>query len=158
MTSDTVSVEIRNNASPYNVIEMRKAVLNDSGKGNFNYTLVTDNTPYYIAVKHRNTIETWSSAGVSFVSSVAQYNFTDASSRSYGNNAVQINSRFAFYSGDVDQDDIIDLSDLTIIDNDASNFQTGYINSDVNGDTLADLADMSISDNNAFNVITIIRP
>ena len=158
MTSDTVSVEIRNNASPYNVIEMRKAVLNDSGKGNFTYSLVTDNTPYYIAVKHRNTIETWSSAGVSFVSSVAQYNFTDASSRSYGNNAVQINSRFAFYSGDVDQDDIVDLSDLTIIDNDASNFQTGYISSDVNGDSLADLADMSISDNNAFNVITIIRP
>ncbi|HAY33394.1 MAG TPA: S8 family serine peptidase, partial [Ignavibacteria bacterium] len=158
MISDTATVELRNNSSPYNIIDVRKSVLSDSGKGNFNFTEISDNTPYYIVVKHRNSMETWSSAGVSFVSSVAQYDFTDASSKSYGNNAAQINSRYAFFSGDADQDNIIDLSDLTIIDNDASNFLSGYLNSDVNGDTLADLADLAITDNNAFNVITIIRP
>ena len=69
-----------------------------------------------------------------------------------------INTRYTIYSGDVTQDGIVDLADLSPIDNDAFNFVIGYVPSDTNGDTLVDLNDLSVTDNNAFNIITIMRP
>ncbi|MFZ1319969.1 MAG: S8 family serine peptidase [Ignavibacteria bacterium] len=158
MVSDSALVQLRNTNSPYNIIDSEKAVLNDSGKGNFNFSSASNSTPYFIAVKHRNSIETWSAGGVSFSSSLAAYNFTDASSKAYGNNLTLINTRYTIYSGDVTQDGIVDLADLSPIDNDAFNFVIGYVPSDTNGDTLVDLNDLSVTDNNAFNIITIMRP
>jgi len=60
--------------------------------------------------------------------------------------------------GDVNQDGIIDGNDLSLIDNDASNFVTGYVATDLNGDLFVDAADLSIVDNNSINAIVVIRP
>ncbi len=65
---------------------------------------------------------------------------------------------YAFYSGDVNQDGIIEGVDLALIDNDATNFITGYVRTDVNGDQFVDGTDAAITDNNAFNFVTLIRP
>ena len=62
------------------------------------------------------------------------------------------------YSGDVNQDDIIDASDIGLIDNDAFNFVSGYIPTDLTGDGTADGSDASIADNNAWNFVSVIRP
>ncbi|MBS1518735.1 MAG: S8 family serine peptidase [Bacteroidetes bacterium] len=158
MISDSMLVQLRAFNSPYVIVDSKKAVMNDSGKGDFNFSSASDNTPYYVILKHRNSIETWSSAGVSFTASLANYNFTDIISRAYGSNLKQKGSRFTIYSGDVNQDNIIDITDLSLIDNDAYSFTLGYVPSDVNGDGLVDIADLAITDNNALNVITIIRP
>ncbi|MEO8211524.1 MAG: dockerin type I domain-containing protein, partial [bacterium] len=66
--------------------------------------------------------------------------------------------KFAIYSGDVNQDGVIDGSDAAIIDNDAYNFITGYVESDVNGDGIVDGSDAIIVDNNIRRFVSVIRP
>jgi len=45
------------------------------------------------------------------------------------------------YSGDVNQDGVVDGSDQPIIGNTAFNFSTGYLSSDLNGDSFVDASD-----------------
>ena len=52
----------------------------------------------------------------------------------------------------------MDVSDLSLIDNDAFNFASGYIPTDINGDDVTDLSDGLITENNAVNFITKISP
>jgi hypothetical protein len=58
----------------------------------------------------------------------------------------------------VNQDDVIDATDLSLIDNGAMAFVTGYVSADLNGDNFVDGTDYSIGDNNAANYITAITP
>ena len=60
------------------------------------------------------------------------------------------------YSGDVNSDGIIDVSDLSSIDNDINNSNSGYIPTDLNGDYFVDASDGSIADNNVSNSLFII--
>ncbi|MEO8209094.1 MAG: dockerin type I domain-containing protein, partial [bacterium] len=116
---------------------------------------------YYLVLKHRNSIETWSSVGNAFISDTAYYNFASSSSQAFGNNMQQVDTspvKFAIYSGDVNQDGVIDLGDESLIDNDANNFNSGYVHTDVNGDNFVDIADLAIVDNNAFNFVSKIIP
>ena len=118
---------------------------------------------YYIVVKHRNSIETWSkSGGESYTrGSALGFNFIQPVGQAYNNNQSLIDAGFGFYGlfgGDCNQDGIIDVADLGIIDNDASNFASGYVISDLNGDDFADLSDYAIADNNASNFVTKMTP
>lgn len=65
---------------------------------------------------------------------------------------------YAIFSGDVNQDDAIDLTDIANIFNDASIFQGGYIATDVNGDYFVDLSDVTIAFNNSAAFVSVIRP
>jgi len=58
----------------------------------------------------------------------------------------------------VNQDGIIDLSDGSLIDNDAFNFSSGYLPTDVNGDGIIDVSDAVYADNNGFNFVGKITP
>ena len=91
---------------------------------------------YYLQVKHRNALETWSKTGGEAITKgiFASYDFTSAQSQGYGNNLVLTGSYWLFYSGDVNNDGSIDGTDLSEIDNDAFNFESGYRVTDVNGD------------------------
>ena len=87
-----------------------------------------------------------------------EYDFTMDSTSAYGNNLVLKGSKYCIYSGDVNQDGIIDASDNTVIDNNSYNFVIGYESSDLNGDGITDLADLLICENNAFDIIVSISP
>ncbi len=54
--------------------------------------------------------------------------------------------RFAIYSGDVNQDGIIDASDISAIENAVGT--TGYVTTDLTGDDFVDASDISIVENN----------
>ena len=129
--SDTVIVYLRNSGSPYAIVDSAKAVINSvTLTGSFKiFNAATGN--YYIEIRHRNTIETWSSNAVSYTSlSTINYNFSTASTQAFGSNQIQVDAspvRFAIYSGDVNQDGTIDLTDGSLIDNDAFNFASGYL-------------------------------
>jgi hypothetical protein len=58
----------------------------------------------------------------------------------------------------VNQDGIVDFSDLSAIDNDSFNFVSGYVTTDITGDFFVDFTDLSIGDNNSFNFIGVINP
>ncbi len=151
MYSDTVMVYLRNDSSPYFIIDSAKGVLDNSGYGTFNFSNAVNGTTYYLELRHRNSISTWSASGVNFSNSLLNYDFSDLISRSYGNNMKQIDSapdKFAIFSGDVDQDGLIDASDLSDGDNDAAVSLSGYVNTDVTGDDYVDAEDISIVENN----------
>jgi len=149
MISDTLTVEIRNGSSPYALVESKKAVVGTNGIGSFNFFTAVNSADYYLAIKHRNSIQTWTKLGTNqFAESELAYNFTIAATQAYGDNMVQKGSKWCIFSGDVNQDGVVDLSDMIEVDNDNANFVTGYVVSDVNGDEVTDLSDMIIVDNN----------
>ncbi|MBL0106463.1 MAG: hypothetical protein IPP52_03990 [Ignavibacteria bacterium] len=161
MIGDTIEVELRNNFSPYSLVESATGYLNDSGKCILDFHYAVNGVNYFIVFKHRNSIETWSiTPGQSFSGDVLNFDFL-SSANVYGGNVGLIDSVPLWYgilSGDVNQDGIIDGNDLSLIDNDASNFVTGYVVTDLNGDLFVDAADLSIVDNNPINAIVVVRP
>ncbi|MBX7041388.1 MAG: hypothetical protein K1X85_00675 [Ignavibacteria bacterium] len=161
LVPDAVTVELHQSTSPFGIMDYNASGLGSSGTGRFYLCNAVNGTSYYVVLKHRNSVETWSSAGVLFTAGTANYDFTSSASQAYGSNMVQVDVspvEFAVYSGDVNQDGTVDASDLGVIDNDAFTFASGYIPSDLNGDGFADASDYSLADNNAFNFVGRIAP
>jgi len=158
LTGDSVKVYLRNIFSPYTLVDSARGYLNSSGMDTLNFQNAANSTSYYVVVSHRNSIETWSAGGNSFVNHSLTYDFTTSSAQAFGNNMKQKGSRWTIFSGDVNQDGFVDASDISLIDNDAFNFIAGYIYTDLNGDNIADGSDLGIADNNSFNFVSVIRP
>ncbi|MEZ4821021.1 MAG: hypothetical protein R2942_00915 [Ignavibacteria bacterium] len=66
--------------------------------------------------------------------------------------------RYAAYSGDVNQDGIVDASDLININNDAVLFTTGYKVTDITGNNVTDLSDIVLCMNNSSIFVSKITP
>lgn len=66
--------------------------------------------------------------------------------------------KWAFFSGDVNQDGAVDTGDMSPVDNDAAAFASGYLATDVNGDGMVDTADITLIDNNAATFTGSITP
>ena len=159
---DTVRIYLRDTIAPYIIADSAKSYLNTNGTATFNFTNAQNNKRYYIQIKHRNSIQTWSKAGGEiFISSVMNYNFTSSSAQAFGSNMTQIDTsplRFGIYSGDSNQDGIIDAADISIIENDAAILLSGYVSTDINGDNIVDGSDISLVENNAVLGIIVIKP
>ncbi|MBK8553416.1 MAG: hypothetical protein IPL53_21070 [Ignavibacteria bacterium] len=161
MVQDTVTVYLRNSSSPYDAVDSAKAYLNSSGSDTISFINAVNSVPYYIQLKHRNSIETWSNGAQIFTGSSLIYNFTTSTSQAFGNNAIQVDTspvRFAIYSGDANQDGLVDLNDVISVYNAATAFATGYIQHDMNGDNIADLNDVLITYNNSNAFVSKILP
>lgn len=155
---DTVKIFLANNSSPFNVSDSAIVKLNSSGNAVANF-IHTSGGNYYIKILHRNAIETWSSSPVIINNgSTANYDFTLAQSQAFGNNQILKSGRWCIFSGDVNHDGIIDVSDQSLVDNDVFSLTSGYVNTDLTGDLLVDVTDASITDNNGFNFVTVIKP
>ena len=84
------------------------------------------------------------------IDSIYNYDFTTSYSQAYGSNQILKGSKYCIYSGDVNQDGAIDLTDMSVIDNDAAVYTPGYNVTDLNGDNIVDLSDMEIANNFDF--------
>ena len=157
--ADYVTVELHN-SSDFDLVEYSITGRGLDVNGHVNALVPAGlNGSYYVAVKHRNSIETVSSLPVSLAAAISEYNFTNSASRAYGNNMVQVaDGYWALFTGDTNQDGIVDSGDMIMVDNDVSGFVTGYVASDCNGDNLVDSSDMILVDNNAAAFITAIYP
>jgi hypothetical protein len=113
---------------------------------------------FYIVVKHRNSLETWSSAPVTPTNGLAQYDFTKQINSAFGNNLKPLGSYFGHYSGDVNQDGMLDGLDMIQIGNQANIFGVGYLPEDLNGDGSIDALDMILLDNNSGMSIIVEKP
>lgn len=157
-TSDQIVVELHN-ALNYSTIEYSAENVNVAIGGTANLTVPGEHRGnYYITVKHRNSIETTTAGPVSFAGSSISYDFTTSASQAYGSNQQNFGGVYAFYGGDVNRDGAVDTGDMTPVDNDASNFATGYLDTDVNGDGTVDTGDITILDNNSFGFVGSITP
>ncbi len=166
MVKDRVIVELRNYSYPYAQAGIDTSFVDSTGYGYFNFPFSNPLADYYFVVRHRNHLQTWSHGMPEKIDScTAYYDFTDSSSKAFGNNMAFVSKAdafaggaFAIFAGDVNQDGAIDGGDASLIDNDSFTFLTGYVPTDVNGDGIVDATDALYCDNNAHNFVTVISP
>lgn len=156
--ADSISIELHSSSYPYDRIgSPYRAALKTDGNATI-FLSISLNSEYYIVIKHRNSIETWSANPISISSSITSYNFTISSSQAYGSNQKDINGKYYIYAGDVNQDGSVDTADMTFVDNDNSNYAIGYLITDVNGDGIVDTGDLNRIDNNASVYVVAAAP
>ncbi|MFZ1322903.1 MAG: hypothetical protein WAT71_15205, partial [Ignavibacteria bacterium] len=166
MVADTAQLFARASGSPYQVVDIAKNTVASNGMSWFEFCQVQCNVPYYFEFRHRNHIKTWTSQALVYDCELP-YDFTNNITKAFGNNMVFVpldasndgaGGGYAFFTSDVNQDDVVDLADCSDIENDAFNFVNGYVVTDVNGDLVVDLTDLAYCDNNAGNFVTVIQP
>lgn len=147
MVSDVVTVQLRSSFSPYALVEEDEVTLNSSGIGTADFSTTTTATPYYIVIKHRNSIETWSAEPQEFCDVTLSYDFTDAQTKAYGNNLKLKSGKWCIYGGEIaNTDQYIDGDDVTSAFN--AQGTSGYILQDVTGDDYVDGDDVTLIFNN----------
>ncbi|MCL6495329.1 MAG: glycoside hydrolase [Ignavibacterium sp.] len=155
ITPDTITIEIRNASLPYSLVDTKKSLIDQNGQALINFNNVLESTPYYLVIKHRNSIETWSSSTVQFISGFLNYDFTLAQNKAYGNNLKLVNGKWCIYSGDVNQDGFVNSTDVMSVFNDNVNGITGYTNTDLTNDLITEISDLNIVFQN--NVLGVER-
>jgi hypothetical protein len=159
--ADKVTIELHN-ASDYGTTVYVSSPLDLSTSGNVILSNIpgTYNNSYYIAVKHRNSIETVSAAAISFSGCTINYDFSSNASKAFGDNMSNWNGQgvYVIWSGDVNQDGIIDSGDINPVDNASTMITLGYADEDVNGDGIVDSSDLNFVDNNSTAIIIAMTP
>lgn len=157
--SDTIRGYLRSASAPYAIVDSASGILDSlTFKAALQFTSAP-NGNYYLHIKHRNLLETWSKTPLAYsMDSTLNYDFTTSSAKAYGNNMVQKGLKFCLYSGDVTQDGSITLADIVQVYNSSSAFNTGYVSSDVNGDRSVSLEDIVITYNNSSKFVSKRTP
>ncbi len=154
---DTITVELAQSNDGI-VVCSEKAVFDVNGNASITLPPVVFGNYYFLVLKHRNSITTWSALPV-LITAVTNYDFTLATTQAFGDNLKWVNNAACIYSGDLNQDGRIDSFDFLIIDGDIQNGTWGYyLMDDLNGDYAVDLLDYIILDNNIQLQIYTISP
>ncbi len=72
---DSITVQLAESVYPYSIVESEKSTLAKDGNGSFIFPSYVNGNSYYIVLKHRNSIETWSKLPVT-LSTITSYDFT----------------------------------------------------------------------------------
>ncbi len=165
---DTVEISMMD-AATYALVDAQKGILQVNGSVSVTFSpLVTAGTAYYIRVKHKNAVQTWSASPV-MTSATTTYDFSTAVTQAYGNNMVQTQDllHWAFYSGDLSdagsatigiQDEVIESQDYSDMENAIFITLGGYTFEDITGDGVVESLDYSILENNVFFTIQSLHP
>lgn len=158
--SDTITVYLRNAVTPFAKVDSSRTVVDANS---FIANCQFANAPtgaYYFQIIHRNALETWSRYGGEYLvnGSVSSYDFTISPGQGYGSNLDLKDSKWCLFSGDVNRDGSMDVLDLSLCDDAAFNFVSGYVATDLNGDGTVDATDLAIIDFNSFNFVSKITP
>lgn len=122
------------------------------------YEFSSDDVPYYIRIKHRNHCATWSSVPIQ-MQLFNIYDFSNQLLKAYGNNQYMVDpTHFAFYTGDINQDEVIDGLDYNDWEDDSNQFAGGYFSSDLNGDGIVDGLDFIYWEQNSNEFIGAVQP
>lgn len=158
MIPDSITVELRSQNNPFNLVEQKNVLINADGNITIPFNQAVNNTPYYLVIKHRNSLETWSANPVSFLNDIATYDFTTSSNKAFGNNLKLVGSNWCLITGDVNQDGSIEISDLVhVFMNNVLNIG-GYVITDLNGDLVTDINDVNIVYQNNISGYSVKRP
>lgn len=77
LACDSITVELHEASFPYSLSFSENAMINALGEGRFTFRSVVSDKPYYIVLKHRHALETWSKYPVIFDSSIYSFDFTN---------------------------------------------------------------------------------
>jgi hypothetical protein len=154
--ADSITLEVRDPGEGAMVGSPIKTVLNTSGNSQISVPGLAG--PYYLAVKHPNSLETWSASPVILGDSVF-YDFSTAANKAYGDNQVQIDAgKYAIWSGDINADGMIETSDYLSMENDVLSILFGYYPSDLTGDAVVETADYLLMENNILQIPFAVLP
>ncbi len=154
---DFVTLELRH-PTTHALVATANTMLQTNGNATATFTPAISGS-YYLVIIHRNALKTWSASPIMVNASTPIYDFTNNASKAYGQNMVQVElGVWAFYSGDVNSDDVIDGSDAPDLFNDVDNSAFGDLATDLNGDGAVDNTDVPLFLNNADSSIYTIRP
>lgn len=158
-TADTLSLVFRDGASPNAIAFAHRAVrLQQDGSCKTAYTEFPVGN-YYIDVRHRNSLNTWSAAAIDLGLSPFTHDFTSDATQANGNNLASLATGvYGIYSGDVNQDGSINQDDVDLQTAAATGFATGYMAEDINGDGAVDALDLIVTDNNAAQAVSVAHP
>jgi endonuclease I len=156
---DSLTIELHDSINPFNIAYTFKGIININGLIACTFPASAIGNAYYIVVKHRNSIETWSASPIT-ISAVTSYDFSNGISKAYGSNQSAVgNGQYALFSGDINQDGYIDGSDYPDFDADSQNGIFGiYIATDLNGDGYVDGSDYPFFDANSQYGLYSITP
>lgn len=73
---DSIHIELRESVSPYAPVASANAILQTNGSAEVQFPAAYINAAYYIVLRHRNSIETWSKTPVSFTGTAVYFDFT----------------------------------------------------------------------------------
>ena len=157
--TDFISVELHNPNLPHELMYTYTGALQTDGLFAGVFPTAALGHEYYLIIKHRNSIETWSANPV-LLSNQFNYDFTTSATQAYGNNQVEVETGiFAIYTGDLNQDGFIDSFDYPTLDTDIFNGVSGmYVNTDLNGDGFVDSFDFPVFDANSYNGVSVMTP
>jgi hypothetical protein len=139
-------------------LDVKKVIMKTNGTASvtFSPSVVAGNS-YYIRVRHRNALETWSALPV-LMNATTNYDFTTASNKAFGNNMIQTfdAAGWAFYSGDISdgslgvnhQDGVVEAQDYLDMENAVQTILVGYVTEDISGDGVVEATDYLIMENN----------
>ena len=154
---DTVTVELRD-ATTYTLVASTTAMLQTNGNATATFSTAPTGS-FYIAVRHRNALETWSTAPQTVGATALNYDFSTAANKAYGDNMKDLGAGvYGFYSGDINQDGFIEAFDFAPLFNDNDNFAEGYYTTDLNGDGFVEAFDYPILFNNSDNFVETLHP
>jgi len=143
---DSMMVYLANPTTPFALKDSSNAIVDSTGNTSLSFANAT-NGSYFIVVKHRNHLETWSASPQVFsTGNVTNFNFTDNITKAYGSNMKQVGASFVLFGGDANQDGYVNPLDYSIF---KSQFGlSGYISADFNGDGFVDGYDTPVIYNN----------
>ncbi len=154
---DNVTIELRNPNPPYALVSTAIRPILTNGTITSGYFNILGQS-FYIVIKHRNGLETWSANPVVMTAALT-YDFTTAAGQAYGGNQKQVAPGiWAMYNSDINQDDAVDALDYLLLDVDIQNGASGYLNTDVNGDGSVDALDYLVMESDILNGITASTP
>ncbi len=73
---DSITVELHNATSPYSTFTSVNVLLHTSGSADVRFPTSVLSNSYYIVIRQRNSIETWSKNPVRFNDAIASFDFT----------------------------------------------------------------------------------
>ncbi|MCK6612293.1 MAG: FG-GAP-like repeat-containing protein [Bacteroidia bacterium] len=156
--ADTITIELHDTGSGFPLAFSWTGELWTSGTTNAEFSYLADGKLFYLVVKHRNSVETWSANPI-IISNLVSYSFADSDTSAYGNNLISLgNGIYGIYAGDINQDGSVDFLDYPDLDLGALNGDLGYLVTDLNGDASVDFLDYPLIDLNALNGVVIQRP
>ncbi|MBL7764998.1 MAG: hypothetical protein JNJ58_02815 [Chitinophagaceae bacterium] len=147
---DTIIVELHDANSPYAIAFSDTVVLGTNGTAICTFPAAAVGNSYYIGIRNRTAVETWSASPV-LVASNYSYDFRSSDLQAYGANMIQVNTlpvRWALFSGDIDQTGGIDGDDFNLLDPDIQTGNGGYLSTDLDGSGGVDGDDFNIFDPN----------
>jgi hypothetical protein len=154
---DSITVALYSTTMPSVPLAAETTLLKTDGTATVPVPIGLVGQSCYVVIKHRNSLETWSALPIT-LSTVNNYDFSSSVSAAFGDNQAMMDTYAAIYSGDINQDFVVDAFDYLSLDIDLVLGLSGYLNTDLTGDGSTDAFDYLVIDPNVIAGLTTVIP